>query len=54
MHIILKSTITCPYCQYQKIETMPQDRCQLMYQCANCQQVFRPNGESKIKSVDVE
>lgn len=42
MHIIVKSTITCPYCQYQKTEIMPQDSCQFMYQCENCQQVFRP------------
>jgi rubredoxin len=42
MAIVRESAITCPYCHHQKTEIMPQDSCQFMYQCENCQQVFRP------------
>lgn len=42
MEIILQSTITCPNCGYQKVETMPVDSCQYFYECENCKTVLKP------------
>lgn len=39
----LKSTITCPNCDYKKEETMPTDACQYFYECGNCKSVLKPN-----------
>lgn len=41
--IELQSTITCPRCRQQKIETMPTDACQFFYDCTACGTVLRPN-----------
>jgi rubredoxin len=40
--IIIKSTITCPKCGHQKMETMPTDACQWYYECKNCKHLFKP------------
>ena len=42
MEIILQSTITCPNCGHQKVETMPVDTCQYFYECENCKTVLKP------------
>lgn len=42
MEIILKSTITCPQCGYQKEEDMPLDACQYFYTCEQCKKVLKP------------
>ncbi|WP_296705753.1 GDCCVxC domain-containing (seleno)protein [Algoriphagus sp.] len=40
--IILKSKITCPNCDYQKVEIMPTDSCQFFYECENCHEILKP------------
>ncbi|HIB25015.1 MAG TPA: transposase [Gammaproteobacteria bacterium] len=30
------STITCPYCGFQKTEVMPENSCQFFYECLSC------------------
>lgn len=45
MDIILRSTITCPYCGYKKEENMPTDACQYFYECSNCKKVLKPKQE---------
>lgn len=40
--IILQSSLTCPSCGFQKIETMPTDYCQFMYRCEGCGTMLRP------------
>jgi hypothetical protein len=42
MDINLKSKLTCSYCGYEKIETMPTDACQFFYKCNNCQKILKP------------
>jgi hypothetical protein len=32
----LESTLTCPKCGHQAIETMPTDACQFFYDCRGC------------------
>jgi hypothetical protein len=39
---ILQSTLTCPNCGFQKIETMPTDACQFFYECQNCHALLKP------------
>jgi uncharacterized Zn finger protein len=40
--MILKSTIKCPKCGFEREETMPQDFCQIVYKCTNCGAVLTP------------
>jgi len=40
--IQLQSVITCPYCGFQKEETMPEDSCQFFYQCTHCGKILKP------------
>ncbi len=40
--IKLQSTITCPECSYQKIETMPTNACLYFYECVNCRSLLKP------------
>lgn len=42
MKILLKSTITCPKCGYEKEEEMPTDACQYFYTCEQCKIVLKP------------
>ena len=42
METILESKITCPNCEYEKVETMPTNTCQFFYECKNCKQVLKP------------
>ena len=38
----LDSTITCPKCGHQAIETMPTDACQFFYKCKGCNDRLKP------------
>jgi hypothetical protein len=38
----LRSTITCPHCGHQKVETMPTDACLYFHECPNCHVTLRP------------
>ncbi|WP_460973465.1 GDCCVxC domain-containing (seleno)protein [Spirosoma migulaei] len=38
----LESTITCPQCGHQRLETMPMNACQFFYECRGCQTLLRP------------
>lgn len=38
----LQSTITCPHCGFQKIETMPTNACQFFYTCEQCKTRLKP------------
>jgi hypothetical protein len=38
----LKSTITCPHCHHQSVETMPTDACQFFYICKGCSTKLKP------------
>lgn len=42
MDVILQSTLTCPYCGHQAVETMPTDACQFFYDCGGCGELLRP------------
>jgi len=42
MEVILKSTITCPNCNFQKEETMHTDSCQYFYECGSCKSILKP------------
>jgi len=39
-NIISESTITCPFCGYQKKEHMPVNSCVLDYICLNCKKII--------------
>ena len=41
MALVLKSTITCPKCGFEKEESMPTDACLFFYECANCRALLR-------------
>jgi hypothetical protein len=38
----LQSTLTCPICQYQAVETMPTDACEFFYDCKGCGARLKP------------
>src|SRR5215813_8629727 len=38
----LQSTLTCPHCGHQTIETMPTDTCVAIYDCKGCGATLRP------------
>src|SRR5476651_1322549 len=40
--MILESVITCPHCASVKLETMPVDACQVLYECTGCGARLRP------------
>jgi len=40
--MILQATITCPNCGTQRLESMPTDACQIVYQCTGCGTRLRP------------
>jgi len=39
---ILQSTLTCPHCGHQSVETMPTDACLFFHECAGCGVLLRP------------
>ncbi|MGU9982520.1 GDCCVxC domain-containing (seleno)protein [Phreatobacter sp. HK31-P] len=38
----LQSTLTCPNCAHQALETMPTDACQFFYKCSGCGELLKP------------
>jgi len=40
--VITKSTITCPVCGFQKMETMSENACQFFYECMGCKTILKP------------
>jgi hypothetical protein len=38
----LVSTITCPHCAHQAVESMPTDACQFFYDCKECGERLKP------------
>ncbi|MBT3425571.1 MAG: hypothetical protein HOJ61_11245 [Gammaproteobacteria bacterium] len=38
----LNSTLTCPYCSFNKSEVMATDSCQFFYECSKCKQMLKP------------
>ncbi|MCP4598153.1 GDCCVxC domain-containing (seleno)protein [Neptuniibacter sp.] len=42
MDIQLQSTLTCPVCQFSKVESMPEDSCIWFYECEGCGELLRP------------
>ena len=40
--MIEKSTIVCPYCGFQKEETLPITYCLLIWKCPSCNKVVQP------------
>jgi hypothetical protein len=41
--IDLRSTITCPACGHQAVETMPMESCRYFYECKGCGALLKPN-----------
>jgi hypothetical protein len=39
---VLITTLTCPACRHQAVETMPTDRCVFFYECGGCKALLRP------------
>ena len=42
MKIIVNSEIKCPKCHFIKLEIMPIDNCQIMYNCEKCNETLTP------------
>jgi hypothetical protein len=40
--VVLESVITCPHCGTAKMERMPTDSCQIVYECTGCGVSLRP------------
>ncbi|MEL7833094.1 GDCCVxC domain-containing (seleno)protein [Fodinibius sp. Rm-B-1B1-1] len=40
--VTLESTITCPHCEVQTTEKMPEDSCQYFWKCPNCGEILKP------------
>jgi hypothetical protein len=40
--VITEARITCPACDFSKLEAMPTDACQYFYRCEGCGEVLRP------------
>jgi transcription elongation factor Elf1 len=38
----LESTLTCPKCSHQSVETMPTNACQFFYDCKGCGERLKP------------
>ena len=39
---ILEAVITCPLCDKQQRETMPEDACRYFYRCEGCGETLKP------------
>lgn len=39
---ILESTLTCPYCGFAEVGTMPLDACVYFHECGRCRAILRP------------
>jgi hypothetical protein len=38
----INARITCPFCRFEKEETMPRDFCQINYICGRCKRMMKP------------
>ena len=46
MKNILESEVKCPHCNFTKVEGMPENNCQIIYICENCNEKLTPkNGD---------
>lgn len=41
-NIIVESTVTCPYCGHEEIESMPTDNFMFLYECKSCGNLLIP------------
>ena len=41
MALTLESTLTCPACGAEKVETMPFNACQYFYECTGCRLLLK-------------
>jgi len=39
---LVNATITCPNCEHQSLELIPQDACLFFYECPNCKTLLKP------------
>lgn len=39
---VLESTLTCPYCGFAEVGTMPLDACVYFHECGRCRAILRP------------
>lgn len=37
-----QSTLTCPHCGHQSVETMPTDHCAYFHECVHCGVLLQP------------
>ena len=42
-NIILHCTVICPSCRHHKEEIMPENSCQIFYECEKCKTILKPN-----------
>ena len=42
MEVELQSTLTCPHCGKQSVDTMPTDACCFYFECAGCSEILKP------------
>ena len=40
--LVLESTLTCPECGHQSVETMPTNACVFFHECAGCGALLKP------------
>lgn len=40
--LVLESTLTCPECGHQSVETMPTNACLFFHECAGCGVLLKP------------
>lgn len=40
--LVLESTLTCPACGHQSLETMPTNACIFFHECAGCGELLKP------------
>ena len=40
--VILESTIACPVCAAEHVESMPENYCQYYYECSHCKTLLKP------------
>jgi hypothetical protein len=39
---VLRSTLTCPHCRRESVETMPEDACLFFWDCPGCGARLKP------------
>ncbi|HCY75089.1 MAG TPA: hypothetical protein DHV28_04155 [Ignavibacteriales bacterium] len=41
-NVTTKSTVKCPFCDFEKEEEMPLDACVHFYECESCGKILKP------------